>query len=231
VANPETEKLVKTLRGSDNGISRLMGTFQSEQKVSTFSRFVPEKKLDGPLRLFAGGNMEGRKGVALALAALALVKKAGVDFCYRLASNGPEIAHLKQLAARLDLSRAVLFADSLHGEDYQRELGATHIYLLPSLRDNAPVTLTEAMLAGCVPVVADCGGPGIIVTAACGYKIPVVNREQMVAQLAETIIKLDRDRNLILEKGRAAAQRIAADFSEENYRKTVNAVYAAVMKT
>jgi glycosyltransferase involved in cell wall biosynthesis len=231
VANPETEKLVKTLRGSDNGISRLMGTFQSEEKVSTFSRFVPEKTLEGPLRLFAGGNMEGRKGVALALAALARVKKAGVDFYYRLASNGPEIAHLKELAVRLGLQREVLFVDSLQGEDYQRELGATHVYLLPSLRDNAPVTLTEAMLAGCVPVVADCGGPGIIVTAACGYKIPVVNREQMVAQLAEAILNLNRDRNLILEKGRAAAQRIATDFSEENYRKTVNAVYAAVMKT
>jgi glycosyltransferase involved in cell wall biosynthesis len=153
-----------------------------------------------------------------------------VDFRYRLASNGPEIAHLKELAARLGLQREVLFTDSLQGEDYQRELGATQVYLLPSLRESSGLTMMEAMLAGCVPVVADCGGPGIIVTAACGCKIPVVNREQMVVQLAETIINLDRDRNLILEKGRAAAQRIATDFSDENYRKTVNAVYAAVMK-
>jgi glycosyltransferase involved in cell wall biosynthesis len=44
------------------------------------------------------------------------------------------------------------------------ELRAAHIYLLPSLRDSAGITLAEAMLAGCVPVVADCAGPGEIVT-------------------------------------------------------------------
>jgi glycosyltransferase involved in cell wall biosynthesis len=231
VANTETEQLVKAMRGSDKGISRLMATFHTEEKVHAFSRFALNKNLKGPLRLFAGGNMEGRKGVALALQALGRAKKAGVNFHYRLGANGPEIPHLQRLAIKLGLSREILFGDGLHGEAYQRELGATHIYLLPSMRDSAPITLTEAMLAGCVPVVADGGGPGIMVTRDCGYIVPVNNREQMVAQIAETIISIDRDRNLILEKGRAAAQRIATGFSEENYRKTVNAVYASVMKT
>jgi glycosyltransferase involved in cell wall biosynthesis len=85
------------------------------------------------------------------------------------------------------------------------------------------------MVAGCVPVVADCGGPGFIVTKECGYKIPVENREQMMAQLAAAITELDRDRKIISEKGSAARQRIATAFSEENYGKTVNAVYSAVM--
>jgi glycosyltransferase involved in cell wall biosynthesis len=230
VANPETEQLVKILRGSNRGVSRLQHGFYPVSAIADFGRFNTGKDSGGSLRLFAGGNMEGRKGVALALAALARVKMAGVDFRYRLASNGPEIAHLKELAGRLGLQREVLFTDGLQGEDYQRELGATHIYLLPSFRESGGLTMMEAMLAGCVPVVAECGGPGIIVTAACGYKIPVINREQMVAQLAAAIVEMDRDRNLILEKGRAAAQRIATDFSEENYRKTVNTVYAAVVK-
>jgi glycosyltransferase involved in cell wall biosynthesis len=231
VANTETEQLVKNLRGSDQGVSRLQPAFYPEAAIADFGRFNTGKKLEGPLRLFAGGNMEGRKGVALALAALARVKKAGVDFRYRLASNGPEIAHLKEQAARLGLQREVLFTDSLHREDYQRELGATHVYLLPSFRESSGLTMMEAMLAGCVPVVADCGGPGIIVTGECGCKIPVINREQMVAQIAETIMEIDRDRNIILEKGRAAAQRVTTGFSEENYRKTMNKVYASVIKT
>ena len=123
-------------------------------------------------------------------------------------AGGPEVPHLKTLAARLGLQREVLFTDGLSGEDYRRELGATHVFLLPSFRESAGLTMMEAMLAGCVPVVADCGGPGFIVTEECGYKIPFINREQMVAQIAETIINLDRERNIILEKGRAAAQRI-----------------------
>jgi glycosyltransferase involved in cell wall biosynthesis len=229
-ANAETEQLAKTLRGSVNGLSRLMATFHSAEKLNAFSRFAPCKNTEGPLRLFAGGNMEGRKGVALALAALARAKSNGVDFRYRLAANGPEIPHLKKMAARLGLSGEILFADNLRGEDYQRELGDTHVYLLPSLRDSAPVTLTEAMLAGCVPLVADCGGPGFIVTGKCGYKIPVINREQMVVQLADALIAINRDRKIIQEKGRAATHRIVTGFSEENYRATVNAVYQSVVR-
>ncbi len=229
-ANIETEQLVKAVRGSDKCVSRLMATFHAEEKVRAFSGHGLDKKLDGPLRLFAGGNMEGRKGVALALAALARARQNGVDFRYRLAAGGPEIPHLKKLAARLGLQREVLFTEGLSGEDYRRELGMTHIYLLPSLRDNAPITLTEAMLAGCVPVVADCGGPAFIVSGESGYKIPTINREQMVAQLAAAITELDRDRKMILTKGTAARHRIAMDFSEEHYRKTVNAVYASVLK-
>jgi glycosyltransferase involved in cell wall biosynthesis len=228
-ANPETEQIVKTLRGSDTGVSRLQPGFYPVAAIADFTRYDTGKNPDGPLRLFAGGNMEGRKGVALALAALARAKKNRVDFRYRLASNGPEIPHLKKLAARLGLSREVLFEDNLHGEDYRRELGAAHVFLLPSLRESAGLTMMEAMLAGCVPVVADCGGPGFIVTKECGYKIPVENREQMMAQLAAAITELDRDRKIISEKGSAARQRIATAFSEENYGKTVNAVYSAVM--
>ena len=228
VANAETEQLVKTMRGSGNNISRLMAGFYSDAQVAAFARFVPDKNLDGPLRLFAAGNMEGRKGAALALQALAKAKKAGVNFVYRLGANGPEIPHLKRLAAKLDLNREVLFADNLHGEDYQRELGRTHIFLLPSLRESVGLTMMEAMLSGCVPVVASGGGPGFIVTPECGFKIRVCSWQQLEEQLAETIIAIDRDRKIISEKGRLAMQRIATAFSEENYRKTINAAYQSV---
>ena len=227
-ANLETEQLVKALRGSDRGISRLQPGFYSGEAIADFARFDTGKSMEGPLRLFAGGNMEGRKGVALALAALALAKRNGVDFIYRLAAGGPEIPHLKQLAARLGLEREVLFTESLRGEDYRRELGTTHVYLLPSFRESTGLTMMEAMLAGCVPVVADCGGPGFIVTGECGYKVPVVSREQMVGQLAEVITTIGRDRKIIFEKGPAARKRVATAFSAENYRKTVSAVYASI---
>ena len=229
-ANPETERLVNAVRGSAAGVSRLLAGFYSGAKAESFSRFAPDKKMDGPLRLFAAGNMEGRKGVALALAALARVKAAGVKFHYRLGASGPEIAHLKKLTARLGLAAEVEFAENLHGEDYRRELGHTHIFLLPSLRESAGLTMMEAMLAGCVPVVADGGGPGFIVTGECGFKLPMVNRRQMAAQLAETLIAIDRDRKIISEKGAAASRRIATDFSEEHYRAAVNAVYQSVTK-
>lgn len=229
-ANAETAGLAKALRGPAGGVSELSQGFYSAAQIQAFARFAPGKDPGGPLRLFAAGNMEGRKGVVLALIALAEAKKNGVNFQYRLGAQGPEIGHLKQLASQLGLQAEVLFGEGLQGEAYQQELGRTHIFLLPSFRESAGLTMMEAMLAGAVPVVADCGGPGSIVTRQCGYKVPVTHRQQMIRQLAETIVLLDRNRPLLGELGRAAAARIAADFSEDHYRSAVNAVYQSVTK-
>ncbi len=224
----ETEQLVRALRCSGKGISRLLPGFYSAAKVATLARLAPNKKLDGPLRLFASGNLGGHKGLGLALQALASVKKSGVDFRYHLGASGPEIPHLKKLVARLGLNREVLFGGAMSSEDYQRELGNTHVYLLPSMRESVGLTMMEAMLAGCVPVVADCGGPNFIVTEDCGYKIAVSTPERMIEEMANIIVAIDRDRKIISEKGAASTKRIATHFTEENYRQTVNAVYTSV---
>lgn len=227
-ANSETESLVKRLRGSSEGVSRLTQAFYSAERIQAFTRHATLRDPTGPLRLFAGGYLEGRKGVALAIHALARAKAKGVSFRYRVGDHGPELSHLKKLAQQHGLQEEITFGYLPSAEEYRKELGATHVYLLPSLRDSAGATLMEAMLAGCVPVVAGCGGPGHIVTAECGYKIPVSSCERMIDDLANTIVTLDRDRKIILEKGRAASRRIAADFSEEHYRATLNAVYQSV---
>jgi glycosyltransferase involved in cell wall biosynthesis len=229
-SNPETENLVKAVRGSSTGVSRLLPCFHADAKIKAFARYAADKQTNGPLRLFAGGLMEGRKGVSLALEALARVKAKGVKFQYRVGSHGSEVDHLRKLAVRMGVGDEIVFASPLSGEAYRTELGTTHIYLLPSLRDSAPVTLEEAMLAGCVPVVADCGGPAVVVTDECGFKIPVSNRRQMVEDLANVILTLDHRREIILQKGAAAAKRIATAFAEENYRLAINAVYQSVIQ-
>jgi glycosyltransferase involved in cell wall biosynthesis len=229
-ATRETEQLVKAIRGSGENISRLLPGFYSAPSVAAFARFAPGKNLEGPLRIFASGNLLGHKGLAMALRALERVKKGGVDFRYHLGATGPEIPHLKKLVAKLNLNQQVHFGGNMRREDYQRELGNTHIYLLPSLRESVGLTMMEAMLAGCVPVVADCGGPNFIVTEACGYKVAVSTPERMIEEMAAIIAAIDRNRSIILEKGGMATKRIATQFTEENYRQTVNAIYLSVTR-
>jgi glycosyltransferase involved in cell wall biosynthesis len=232
VATSETKYRIIKLRGSDEGVSWLMSAFYSDIKVKEFNRYTVLKNLDqGPLKLFAGGSLDGRKGVAMALHSLAQAKMKGVKFSYRLGGKGPESRYLQQLAIHLGLRDEILFGDALSGEDYLKELGATHIYLLPSLRESAGLTMMEAMLAGCVPIVADCGGPAAIVTDECGYKLLPLNRKKFIDDLAKIIIAIDQDRNIIKSKGIAAVKRIATSFTEENYRSVVNSMYRSVIKT
>ncbi|HTB83451.1 MAG TPA: glycosyltransferase [Candidatus Sulfotelmatobacter sp.] len=225
----EAGQLMADLRGSDKNISRLSPGFYSADQISAFSKFAPEKKTDGPLRIYVAGHLGGQKCVALAFHGLALAKKRGVKFRYHLGAGGPEIPHLKKLAVRLGLTEEIVFGNQMSRENYLRELGETHVYLLPSMRETVGLTMLEAMLAGAVPVVADNGGPRVTVTPECGYKIAVTEPRQMAQEIADAITAIDRDRKIISEKGRAASRRVAENFTEEKYRRTVDTVYRSVV--
>lgn len=225
----ESEQLMKTLRGSGEGISRLSPGFYSAAKVAEFTRFVPGKTAEGVLRLYAAGNLGGQKCIALALLALSRVKRQGVRFRYHLGASGPEIPHLKKLAARLGLTDEIIFGGAMSREDYQQELGKTHIYLLPSMRETVGLTMLEAMMAGCVPIVADNGGPRFTVSEDCGYRIRVSSPNRMADEIAKIIVAIERDRKIILEKGQMASKRVATLHTEDHYRETVNAVYRSVV--
>lgn len=226
----EAERLMIKMRGSGDGISRLSAGFYSADKAAEFARFVDGKDPHGVLRLYVAGNLGGQKCVSIAFHGLALAKKRGVDFRYHLGSGGPEVPHLKKLAKELKLTEEVIFGHSMSREAYQQELGRTHVYLLPSMRETVGLTMLEAMLAGCVPVVADNGGPRVTVTEDSGYKIAVSTPGAMAEDIADVIERIDRDRQILPIKGRAASQRVMQAHSEENYLNTVGAVYRELLE-
>jgi len=228
-STPETLALVRRVARSAEKSSLLSAAFFSDSQIRAFSR--PEGLFpfmrDGALRLFAGGELEVRKGLHLALRALAEIQKRGVDFRYHVAGDGPELDRLKSLAGQLRIAAKVEFSRPLSGDVYQQKLWETDAYLLPSLRDSAGLTLMEAMLAGCVPVVADCGGPGMAVDGVCGAKIPVGPEREMVNSLANALDGLASDKGRAAGMGALAAARIAGQFSESSYLLQVESAYAS----
>ncbi len=220
VSNAEARALLTTLRGSESGISTLSPAFFLETERATTPR-----DYDAPLHLFAGGGLEGRKGFALALRGLAAARAKGFRGTYTIGGGGPELTHLQTLVEQLGLTDIVRLGVYLRGEEYTAELKATHIYLLPSLRDSAGITLMEAMRAGCVPIVAACGGPGEIVTEDCGIRLSPARPEEMTHAIADALLRLDRDRALLHQLSLAATERINAHYSAAHYISRVNAVY------
>ena len=226
-SNDETKRLLVKLRGTESGVSLLSPAFFPPSTIETFSAPASQRSFDGPLRFFAGGMLEGRKGVALAIEALARLKQRGMKLSFYIGGHGAESGHLRHLADRLGLRENVVFG-VWKGTDYLNQLAASHVYLLPSLRESSGLTMMEAMLTGCVPVVADCGGPGHIVTEACGCKIPVGNAGAMIDALTAAIAALDKDRSLLQRKSVDATNRITTSFSEEAYFRAMNNLYQQV---
>jgi len=71
------------------------------------------------------------------------------------------------------------------------------VFVFPSLRDNGAGVVFEALATGAVPVVADFGGPGDIVHPNVGYKVPLTNESEMVAQMEKILAGLAQDRDLL----------------------------------
>lgn len=229
-ANEETETFLKPYR-RNRPLIRLPIASLSPEKVAQFRRPLSLFAQKGPLRLFAGGNMEGRKGLSLALRALALVDAKNVDFYYTIAGGGPEIESLKKIAKDLRLEKKVEFNLGYSGDDYIRELQRSDVYFLPSFRESTPVTLLEACLAGCYPVVADTSAQGEIVRLVGGKAVAAVTQDTMVKGLAEAILWCADNRNQLFHNATRASERIVEYFSSERYDGVVDQAYKMALDT
>jgi glycosyltransferase involved in cell wall biosynthesis len=216
--------LLKPHRGGRR-LVRLPIASISREKAVAFRR--PEgPPATGPLRLFAGGNMEGRKGVSLALKALAQVAAAGVDFRYTVAGGGPEIPVLVKLADQLGLGERVEFHPGYSGDAYVAALQATDVYFLPSFRESTPVTLLEAYLAGCYPIVADTSAQGEIVRLAGGAAVPLTDIDGLVDGLADALLECDANRARLREENEKSLVILAEYFHSDRYDREIAAAYA-----
>ncbi len=229
-STPETMELARRLGASPERTALAPAIFIRGDRIKLFkSNRAKEHSPD--LRIFAGGTLEGRKGLALALRALARLRDRGVSFTFTFGGYGPELLHLKKLAAKLSLdSPLVTFRESFPLDEYRAVLRNSDVYLLPSLRESGGLTLGEAMLAGCVPVTVKAGGPGLLVTPDCGYAFEPDSPEHLVEQLTGALQFLwsNPEHRALLSSN--AVARAEAALSEDRYLASVESAYRSCVK-
>lgn len=223
-ANEETEIFLQPFRG-DRPLVRLPIVSISAEKAAAFRRPEGKDMNGGPLRLFAGGNMEGRKGVSLALRALAKAGARGLDYRYTIAGGGPEIPSLRKLADELGIMANVDFHQGFRGADYIAALQNHHVYFLPSFRESTPVTLLEAYLAGCYPVVADTSAQGEIVRLAGGTAVPLTDIDGLVDGLADALLECDANRERLSVENEKSLAILREYFHSDRYDREIAAAY------
>lgn len=226
-ANEETEVFLKPYRG-ELKIIRLPIISLPDEKIKRFSRPEQQRVNDKPLKLFAGGNIIGTKGVSLALKALAIVADKGIPFHYMVAGGGPEIDSLQRLSKSLGLANSVEFHPGLRDEKYIAKLHDTDIYLLPSFRESTPVTLIESILAGCYPVVANTSAQGEIVRMAGGSAVSAKTPDDMVKGLADALLWCQQNRDKMEIDANRARIEIIDHFSNQRYELILRDVYSNV---
>lgn len=213
VPHPQAKEFLSKLRGGTMGVEVCHNFVFPESRMEALRRKTPTYNATGPLKAFAAGNLEGRKGVAIALQAIALARKRGVEVHYRVTSRGPELDHLVKLSRKLEISDLVTLGERFESDDFASALSQFDLCLLPSLRDGAGLSIMEAMLAGCVPIVADWCGPAEFVSADVGYKVSVSHPAKMATEIADILCHLSANRALLMELGNKAAMKIREEYN------------------
>jgi glycosyltransferase involved in cell wall biosynthesis len=115
---------------------------------------------DAPIRVGTIASLETRyKGIDVLLHALALAAQRDFKFTIKIVGDGRLKNSLEALAARLGISKAVLFAGSVApGREIMNFLDGVDLYVQPSRTEGLPRAVIEAMSRGCPVIATRVGG-------------------------------------------------------------------------
>jgi glycosyltransferase involved in cell wall biosynthesis len=223
-ADTATAKFLSVQGAKD--VHHLCQVFFSDRDATRFKTAMPEgTRGSDALKIFAGGNLEGRKGTRLSLQALALLKQKGVPFSFTYGGWGPDLKAMKLLAHQLGIAQEVTFHEGYSGQEYAKRLTTNDVFLLPSIRETAGITMMEAVMAGCYPIVLAGTGAGDIVESTGGTAIHAKTPEEAVRQIAEKLEWCYRQRAETHQQAEAAGENMRQLYSESSYQEAISTIY------
>lgn len=121
--------------------------------------------------IFVGNGYSPLKGLHNVIDAVGLLKKEYPDICIYVAGESPIVSNKREILHKLGYSNLIRkkirkykleeniqFTGSLLGDEMVKKMKKCHVYCLPSLIENSPNTLGEAMMLGMPCVSAYTGG-------------------------------------------------------------------------
>lgn len=162
---------------------------------------------------------------ATAIRAFALLRQQWPDARLTIAGSGPEAGPLQALTAELGLADAVRFTGTLDRAGMAALYASADVCINPSLTDNSPNSVLEAMAAG-VPVVStNVGGIGYL--AQDGVTASLVPPADPTA-MAQACMRLLSDEALWRQRAQAGLQQ-AQRYSWAQVQPVLMAVYRRVV--
>ncbi len=173
-----------------------------------------------PLRFVSLGRLDARKGLDLALAALALVPGAELE----IVGDGDERSSLVALAARLGITDRVRFVGFV--DDVRPSIARADVALSSARAEGLGIALLEAMAMGRAVVALPTGGvPEIVADGDSGWLAHGHSADALARVMQEAVDRRDEVRR----RGARARTGVAARFSIDAMRLGYEAVYARLV--
>lgn len=180
----------------------------------------------GNFSIVCAGSLQPLKGQRHLIKACA--KLEGIDWCCNLVGHGPELASLKSLVRRLDVSERVIFHGPCASEQVARLMSEANVACTPSSptpdgrREGLPVVLMEA--AACsLPLVSTrmSGIPEIVRDGYNGF----LTEPGDVDAIAKALSDLAKDPDLAAEMGKRSREIAEKEFSLQKNAAALNALF------
>jgi glycosyltransferase involved in cell wall biosynthesis len=138
-----------------------------------------------------------------------------------IAGSGPERRRLMALSEDLGLSGCVQFVGRVENEAMPALYHAADVVLNPSLADNMPISILEALASGVPVVTTNVGGiPYLVRHGETAQMVPPGDASAM----AEAVVRLWSDRDLAERQSRAGLC-LAREYTWARVRDRLRAVY------
>lgn len=170
------------------------------------------------------GRLSPEKGHCCLLEAVRGILDEYPDVRLMIVGDGPLHGRLEQQAKSLGISAAVTFAG--YQGDIAGFLGASDVFVLPSLREGTPNALLEAMALAKPVVVSRVGGvPEIVQDGETGFLVPPQDPDSV----AQAVLALMRDPNRAAAMGQRARQVIEQGFNVQRLAGQIVDLYQKVL--
>lgn len=192
--------------------SRAVACVPNGIPIGEMSKQYQERGGHGPGRVLFVGRLTYAKGVDVLLRAVAIERALGRVFMLDIVGDGEERQSLEGMARSLGVSEQVSF----HG--YRRDLARFYegrpVVVLPSRWEGLPMTLLEAMGAGCPVIATRVGGVPEALDGKSGDVGLLVEPEAAEA-LGSAIRRVMADPIFARDLGERARFRVAERYSIE----------------
>ncbi|MDK2743955.1 MAG: glycosyltransferase family 4 protein [Nitrospira sp. BO4] len=173
------------------------------------------------------GRLVTMKGAHLALDAFGLLASKHPNAKLTLLGSGPEELRLRRRIEGYSWQERVKFVTWQPLHAVSRFMSEAHIFLFPSM-EAAGMVVLEAMASGLPVVCLDYGGPGTMVTDACGIKVPVQDWTTTVAGLCDAVSRLIADPDLQKKMGMCGRKHVEEHYLWSRKAAVVSALYDRV---
>lgn len=147
---------------------------------------IADKFRGGVIELVFIGRIDGLKNLGLLLAALTKIDDIG-KLHLNIVGDGTERAKLEAYARMHGLSERLTWHGQQKREKVFEILDKSHLHVITSLQEGNATVVFEAMAHGVPTLTLDHCGMHDTICDDCGFKIPIVSYEQVVADITDTL--------------------------------------------